>query len=320
MIALRHPWFLLLVIPLLVWAWRARYRWGIPSPRPSSRLGRWSAHLLPPLLVLVLGLAATGPEWRSGVKGLAPVVDFALVLDGSSSMLARDDGQEDRWSAARRLMKAFIVRRQSDRFALVLFSAHPVTLSPLSADHLRLWRVLENLSLDARDDGTAIGSALMTAVRRLSDSPARSRVVILLTDGAQNRGRVTPAEAAEEARTQGIRIHTVLLGRPGGESLYPIDGGGYARLKVDTDPETLKQVAQATGGEALAADDPTGLARSFAAIDRLERTALPVEPPSEGRPLAHWFLIGALALAVPLTLDLAWKRGRRPPAWLEGRS
>lgn len=316
MIELRHPWALLLLPPLMIWAWRSRYRWGIPSPRPSSWLSRHSAHLLPVLLVAILGLAASGPEWRVVVRGRAPVVDFALVLDGSSSMRARDDGQEDRWSAARRLMKTFVARRPEDRFALIRFSAHPVTLAPLTADHLRIWTLLERLELDDRDDGTAIGSALMTAVRRLSDSPARSRVIVLLTDGAQNRGRVSPEEAAAEAHALGIRIHTVLLGRPGAESLYPIDGGGFARLKVDTDPESLKQVALRTGGEALAADDPAGLARSFAAIDKLEKTALPVDPPSEGRPLAQFFLGAAALLALPLLLDLFRKRGKRRPLWL----
>ena len=136
---------------------------------------------------------------------------------------------EDRWAAARRLLKAFIAGRPDDRFALVLFSGHPVTLSPLTADHVRLYTILDRLELSSRDDGTAIGSALMTAVRRLSDSPARSRVILLLTDGAQNRGRVTALEAAEEAKNQGIRIHTVALGGKG-ESLYPIEGGGFAKI------------------------------------------------------------------------------------------
>jgi Ca-activated chloride channel family protein len=243
-------------------------------------------------------------------------VDFAVVLDGSSSMRTLDDGREDRWSAARRLLKSFIAGRPDDRFALVLFSGHPVTLSPLTADHVRLFTILDRLELASRDDGTAIGSALMTAVRRLADSPARSRVILLLTDGAQNRGRVTALEAAEEASSQGIRVHTVTLGGQG-ESLYPIEGGGFARVRVETDPETLKQVAQTTGGEALAAGDPQGLARSLAAVDRLEKTALPVEPPSEGRPLARWFLIAAFLVALPLAFDLLRKRGTTRPSWLE---
>ena len=104
---------------------------------------------------------------------------------------------EDRWHAARRTLAQFVLRRPDDRFALILFSAHPVTLSPLTADHLRLLRMLARLDIDSRDDGTAIGSALMTAVRRLEDSPARSRVILLITDGVQNRGRVSPQEAAE---------------------------------------------------------------------------------------------------------------------------
>jgi Ca-activated chloride channel family protein len=316
MIALRYPYLLLFLIPALWYSWRAPYRWGIPHERPTSRLERVLAHVVPAGLAALLVIAASGPEWRETVWGRAPVVDFAVVLDGSSSMRALDDGQEDRWSAARRLLKSFIAGRPDDRFALVLFSGHPVTLSPLTADHVRLYTMLDRLELASRDDGTAIGSALMTAVRRLSDSPARSRVILLLTDGAQNRGRVTALDAAEEAKSQGIRIHTVAMGG-NGESLYPIEGGGFAKLKVDTDPETLKQVAQATGGEALAADDPRGLARSLMAVDQLEKTTLPVDPPSEGKPLARWFLMVAVLLALPLAFDLLRKRGKRRPAWLE---
>jgi Ca-activated chloride channel family protein len=126
---------------------------------------------------------------------------------------------------------------------------------------------------------------------------------------------VQPLEAAAEAQREGIRVYTVALGNSR-ESLYPLDGGGFAWLRVDTDPETLKAVAAATGGEEFPADDPAGLARSLAAINRLETTSLPVEPPSEGRPLALWLLLAAGLLALPLALDLGRKRGRRPPPWL----
>jgi Ca-activated chloride channel family protein len=312
---LRHPALLLLLVPGLWSALRTSYRWGIPSPSPSGRLARIAARLLPALLAALLALAAAGPELRRVVKGRAPVVDFMVVLDGSSSMVALDDGKESRWDAARRLIRRFIADRPDDRFGLIVFSAHPVTLSPLTADHARLWFILDRLRIESPDDGTAIGSALMTAVRRLQDSPARSRVILLLTDGAQNRGRVQPLEAAAQARDRGIKVYTVALGREG-ESLYPLQGGGYAWLRVDTDPETLRRIAQLTGGEEFPADDPAGLARGMAAIDRLERTMLPVDAPTEGEPLARWPLLGALLLALPLALDLARKRGRRPPAWM----
>jgi Ca-activated chloride channel family protein len=314
--ALRYPWLLLLLLPGIWVAVRTSYRWGMPRSRPSGRLARWSSLFIPALIVALLVISAAVPERRTALKGLAPVVDFAVVLDGSSSMKALDGGtQEDRWTAARRLLKLFIAGRPEDRFALVLFSAHPVTLSPLTADHVRLFTILDRLDLESRDDGTAIGSALMTAVRRLAESPARSRVILLLTDGAQNRGRVLPQEAAEEARRNAIRIHTVAMGGTG-DSLYPLDGGGFASLKVETDPETLRTIAQTTGGEAFRADDPEGLARSIQAIDRLEKTTLPVDAPTEGRPLSRWFLLAAGILALPLVLDLGRKRGRPAPAWL----
>ncbi len=316
MIALRHPWLLLVAVPLVIWAWRVIYRWGIPASRPASALARHSSHWIPVLLALALGLAAAGPEWRSQLRGLAPVVDFAVVMDGSSSMRIFDRPDEDRWHAARRTLAQFVLGRPDDRFALILFSAHPVTLSPLTSDHTRLLRMLARLDLDSRDDGTAIGSALMTAVRRLEDSPARSRVILLLTDGVQNRGRVTPQEAAEEAQRNGIRIHAVAMGTDG-ESLVPLEGGGFARLRVEVDHTTLQQVAHLTGGESFSAEDPGGLARSLAAVDQLEKTLLPVDPPSEGHPLALWCLLAAACLALPLAIDLAFKRGRRRPAWVE---
>jgi Ca-activated chloride channel family protein len=314
-IALRFPFLLGLLLPGLWLAWRTSYRWGIPSARPTGRFGRLLARILPFGLVLLTVGAAAGPEFRRELRGAAPVVDFAVVLDGSSSMRAMDDGRESRWDAARRMLKAFVRQRADDRFALVLFSAHPVTLSPLTADHGRLLRLLDRLELASRDDGTAIGSAVMTAVRRLSESPARSRVILLLTDGAQNRGRVTALEAAEEARASGIRVHAMVLGGQG-ESLYPVEGGGFAKLHIDNDPETLRKVAAATGGECFAADDPAGLLRSLAAIDHLEKTSLPVDAPSEGEPLAQWLLLGAGVLALPLAADLARKRGHPAPAWL----
>ena len=316
MFELRYPYLLILLLPAIWAALRTPYRWGIPHERPTSILERTTARILPVALAISLVLGASGPEWRLHVRGQVPVVDFAVVLDGSSSMKALDDERESRWNAARRLLKAFVAGRPDDRFSVILFSAHPVTLSPLTADHMRLWAMLERLELETRDDGTAIGSALMTAVRRLSNSPARSRVILLLTDGAQNRGRVSGPEAAIEAKNQGIRIHTVLMGRPGGESLYPIDGGNFAKLKVDTDPDTLRQIALLTGGEYLAADDPDGLERSLAAVDKLEKTALPVDAPSEGKPLAKWLLAAAALLALPLAADLARKRGRKRPEWV----
>lgn len=316
MIAFAYPWLLPLLPVAVYFGWRAAYRWGVPSSRPSSRLARLTAHHLPIVLAGLLALAAAGPEWRKTVEGVAPAVDFAVVLDGSGSMRIMDDGHEDRWNSARRLLRAFISGRPHDRFALVLFSAHPITLSPLTADHKRLERTLDGLNLDTRDDGTAIGSGVLTAVRRLADSPARSRAILLLTDGAQNRGRVTPLEAAQEAAQSGIRIYAVGLGHSG-ESLVPIEGGGKVWLHVDTDPETLKQVAAATGGEFFEAKDPGGLARALQSVNRLETTALPVDAPTEAVPLAKWLLMLATLLALPLAGDLARKRGKVPPAWME---
>jgi len=302
------------------------------------KLLKYPVRFAPFLLVAALTLAASGPELRKTIAGMASVIDFAVVLDASSSMLAIDGGHDDseasiapgaateaktsdfresRWDAARRLLRQFISSRPNDRFALVLFSAHPITLSPLTADHQRLHSTLDSLQLDSIDDGTAIGSALMTGVRRLSQSPARSRVILLLTDGMQNRGRVTPLEAASEAILSGIRVHTVHIGSPGADSLYPIDGHFY-RLSVESDPETLSEIARLTGGEAFSANDPAGFEHSLKAIDSLEKTALPIDAPLTGKPLTRWFLVFSSALAILMAADLIRKRGRTPPAWILG--
>jgi Ca-activated chloride channel family protein len=193
-----------------------------------------------------------------------------------------------------------------------------VTLSPLTADHAALDDMLESLHLDGADDGTAIGSALMTGVRRLSQSRAMSRVVLLLTDGSQNRGRVAPQEAAREAARQGIRVYTVLMGRAGADSVYPIDGRLY-RLRVEPDFETLREIARVTGGAAFSADDPSGLDLCLRAIDELEKAAPPMDSPMEGRPLARWLLVFSAVPVLALAMDLARKRGQRPPGWLTGR-
>jgi Ca-activated chloride channel family protein len=139
-----------------------------------------------------------------------------------------------------------------------------------------------------------------------------------LTDGSQNRGRVTPQEAALEATEQGIRVYTVLMGRAGSDSVYPIDGHFY-RLRIEPDFETLREIARMTGGEAFSADDPAGLEHGLKAIDELEKTALPIDTPMEGRPLAQWLLVFSAAVALPLAADLARKRGGKPPRWLSGR-
>ena len=113
MMELRHPYLLLFLVPGLWLSLRAVYRWGIPNPKPASKFARWSANLLPPIILTLLVLAAAGPEWRRAVRGAAPVVDFAVVLDGSSSMKALDDGKESRWDAARRLLESSKARNEN---------------------------------------------------------------------------------------------------------------------------------------------------------------------------------------------------------------
>ncbi len=259
------------------------------------------------LLALVLAAVALARP-QTGLAeetGSSLGVDIVLVLDLSSSMRAEDMGSGDRLTAAREVLRDFIERRERDRLGLVAFARNAVTVTPLTLDHDILAAQLGQISIGDIPDGTAIGNAIAAAVNRLAGSEAESRVVVLLTDGISNAGEIHPLTAAGVARARGIRVYTVGAGSEAGGRIARRrpDGSLDVRQAPGIDEETLRRVAEATGGRTFRARDREGLAAVYAEIDALERTE--IEAPTwtswsdDGPRLAGWasvLLFGAVAL------------------------
>lgn len=303
------PQFLLL-IPLLLallWAsWRkARQRRGSIGYSDLS-LVRWStaarpaweSHLPLALLAgaLVLGLVALARPQLGLTRTTIPSsgVDIVLTLDTSTSMEARDL-LPNRLVAAREVSKAFVAARPADRIGLVVYGGTALTQCPLTADHAALQSLLETVEIGSTGvDGTAIGNALATSINRVKDSDARSKVIILLTDGRNNLGEIEPIAAAELASQLGVKVYTIGVGTAGGVDPFGLPWPGMG--EVDLDEDTLTQIAETTGGRYFRADDNASLARIYSEIDRLEKTELPAQTRVEYRELYSWFLFPALLL------------------------
>ena len=205
-------------------------------------------------------------------------IDIVLAIDVSTSMLARDF-KPDRLSAAKDISIEFIAQRPTDRMGIVVFAGESYTQCPLTTDRATLINLMKEVQTDLIEDGTAIGNGLATAVARMKDSDAKSRVVILLTDGVNNRGEVDPAMAAEIAKTYGIRVYTIGVGREG-EAPYPVMtpwGPDVQNMKVEIDEPLLKQIAAETGGKYFRADDNTKLAEIYGEIGKMEKTRTTVD-------------------------------------------
>ena len=205
-------------------------------------------------------------------------IDIVLAVDVSTSMLARDF-KPDRLSAAKDISIEFIAQRPTDRMGIVVFAGESYTQCPLTTDRATLINLMKEVQTDLIEDGTAIGNGLATAVARMKDSDAKSRVIILLTDGVNNRGEVDPAMAAEIAKTYGIRVYTIGVGREG-EAPYPVQtpwGPDVQMMKVEIDEPLLKQIAAETDGKYFRADDNTKLAEIYSEIGKMEKTRTTVD-------------------------------------------
>ena len=205
-------------------------------------------------------------------------IDIVLAVDVSTSMLARDF-KPDRLSAAKDISIEFIAQRPSDRMGIVVFAGESYTQCPLTTDRATLINLMKEVQTDLIEDGTAIGNGLATAVARMKDSDAKSRVIILLTDGVNNRGEVDPSMAAEIAKTYGIRVYTIGVGREG-EAPYPVQtpwGPDVQMMKVEIDEPLLKQIAAETDGKYFRADDNTKLAEIYSEIGKMEKTRTTVD-------------------------------------------
>ncbi len=229
-------------------------------------------------------------------------VDIVLALDVSESMLARDF-EPNRLEAAKKVAEEFIGKRSNDRIGLVVFQAEAFTQVPLTTDHRVLSNVLRDVRTGLLESGTAIGLGLATAVNRLKESTARSKIIVLLTDGVDNRGAIRPLDAASLAETYGIRVYTIGAGTKG-EALQPVarrpDGSFvYDRVKVEIDEEVLTEIARRTNGKYFRATSSEKLSAVYSEIDQLEKTKFNITQFSR-RAEEYWrFLLpGLLALLV----------------------
>lgn len=250
------------------------------------------------LLIVVLARPQSTNKWQDEtVEG----IDIMLALDVSNSMLA-GDFSPDRIGASKDVAKDFVLGRTNDRIGLVLFGGESFTQCPLTTDHAVLLNLLHDVSVGMiEDESTAIGLGLANAVKRLKDSNARSRVVILVTDGQNNAGSIDPLTAAEIARTFGIRVYTIGVGTKG-TAPFPVRNvfGDmvYMQIKVDIDEPMLKQIAEMTKGEYFRATSNQKLKDIYTQIDKLEKTKIDVKKYARKHEEYRRFAIAALILVV----------------------
>jgi Ca-activated chloride channel family protein len=327
-----HPQllWLLLLLPLLA-LWKGR--WGRPvalrmpstddairvGARPRSAVGRVLAFL--GLLALALLIAALArPRRGTGSTDIeASGIDLVLTLDVSGSMEALDfklaDKPANRLEVVKTVVAKFIGQRPNDKLGMVAFAGRPYLVSPLTLDHEFLAKRLAEVKLGQVEDGTAIGSAIASAASHLRDSTAKSRIIILLTDGVNNAGAVNPLTAAEAAKAMGIKIYTIGAGTRG-EAPVPVrDGFGRTHLqtmKVEIDEEVLRSVATATGGQSFRATDTDSLAKIYDAINQLETTTRKLKQYQHYDELYLWLLAPGLCLLL-LEFVLSQTRYRRLP-------
>jgi len=248
------------------------------------------------LVIVCLARPQSSNSWQNQtIEG----IDIVIALDISSSMLARDF-HPDRIEAAKNVATEFISGREYDRIGLVVFSAESFTQCPLTTDHAVLINLLRNVQSGLIEDGTAIGLGLANAVSRLKDSEARSKVVILLTDGENNRGEIAPVTAAEIAKTFGVRVYTIGVGTEG-MAPYPVPtpfGIQMHDIEVKIDEPTLQDIAKITDGKYFRATDNKTLAAIYKEIDRMERSKIENREYSKKTEEYQRFAIPALILSL----------------------
>ncbi|WP_396222434.1 VWA domain-containing protein [Gemmatimonas sp.] len=318
-----RPWALLLLLLLPLWLWWLRRheasRLTIPfsrtdmlarGPRPALRVVKW----IPWLRALALaGVIIAVAQPRSGARAStvnSEGIDIALTVDISSSMLAEDFQPQNRMEVAREKLKRFVMARKTDRVGLVAFSGEALTQVPLTTDYPVVLAAIDNLQVGQLEDGTAIGTAIATAANRLRNSPGRSRVMVLLTDGENNRGAIDPRTAAQAAGAFGIRIYTIGVGSEGmapvpvGRGLF---GLRYENRPVKIDEPLLTEIASTTGGRYFRAKDAAALQAIYEQIDQLERSAVEAKAFIRYTEQFRWpLLLGVVAL-----LGELWLRARR---------
>ncbi len=275
--------------------WRSRIRYRLPWLR-------WAA-----LLLLIVAMARPQRKWQEE-KVKADAVDIMLALDISPSMLSRDF-EPDRLAVAKKVAINFVEKRPYDRLGLAAFSAEAFTQCPLTTDRRVIASFIQTLQVGRLEDGTAIGMGLATAINRLKDSPSRSKLVILLTDGENNAGYIEPMQAAEIAKSLGIRVYTVGIGSEGvvmSPAQRNPDGSYiYAPRQMVFDTELLQQMASLTGGKFYRAYSEQDLEGIYAEIDQLEKTQIEVTTLQRSKDYFHWIL-GAVVVLLLLEMLGRW--------------
>jgi len=311
---------MLAVIPLTVWyVMKGRKRKAsltVPSTVAYRALPKsWKSYLVHVpfallmasivLLSIILARPQTTDSWQdTEIEG----IDIMMCMDVSTSMLA-EDLKPNRIEAAKQVASEFINGRPNDNIGLSIFAGEAFTQCPMTVDHAVLLNMFQNVSSDiaARgiiDDGTAIGMGLANAISRLKDSQAKSKVIILLTDGSNNRGEISPLTAAEMAKSFGIRVYTIGVGT-NGTAPYPVQsafGTQYVNMAVEIDENMLRQIAQTTDGLYYRATSNSKLQEVYEEIDKLERTKLQVKEFSrneeEYQPFALALIVILLAIVM----------------------
>ncbi|MDH5679920.1 MAG: VWA domain-containing protein [Nitrospinota bacterium] len=310
-----HPWVLLALIALPFWLrrhmssrpsllWSARYSDIHPIKRLAG--GRTPLMAKAPfyfrfaavtLLILALARPQTG---SSEVEIVSMGIDIMLTLDLSTSMNA-SDFQPTRLAAAKEALKEFISGRKNDRIGLVVFAAQGYTQCPLTLDYPTLLGFLEKSDIGMLQDGTAIGMAIASAANRLKNSTAKSRIVILLTDGMNNSGAINPATAAKMAKTLGIKVYTIGVGKEGIFTQKvddPLMGQRHITVRTAIDEALLQRIATITGGAYYRAQDAQTLVNIYKEIDSLEKTDIKTKIYTHKTDWFFWPLLGALALTL----------------------
>jgi Ca-activated chloride channel family protein len=331
-ISFQHPelLFLLLLLPVIAFLLGRRGRVAAVEYSSAnvarevarttrSSAGRWI--LLFPLLaaaLFIVGLAR--PQVLEGSSEVqASGIDIMMCIDVSGSMQSLDyvvDGQPtSRVTTVKAAVSKFIDAREDDRLGLIEFSAEPYLVSPLTLDHDWVRQGLERVDTGQIPDGTAIGSAIAMGVNRLRESPAKSKVIVLLTDGCNNMGKISPIMAAQAAKALGVRVYTIGAGSKG-DAPFPVkDQFGNTHIEMipaDMDADTLTKIADMTGGKFFRADDTQKLHDTYEEIDRLEKTTRTVKHYENVSELFAWAVVPGLLL-LGMGFGLEQTRYRRLP-------
>jgi Ca-activated chloride channel family protein len=325
-----HPWLLLLLLGIPVLAWLKGKFGGTAAvtfsttamlaeigSRQRNRAGAFLAGLSYLALALFIIALARPQLGRVTTRVQATGVDIMLVLDVSRSMLAEDftigNSRANRIDTVKIVTEQFIRQRPNDRIGIVAFAGRPYLVSPLTLDHDWLIRNLERLRIGLVEDGTAIGSAIASAANRLKDKEAKTKLIVLLTDGDNNAGKVQPLTAAEAAKALGIRIYTIGAGTEG-EAPFPLQNAFgrtvYRNVLVKFDEKTLSEIATITNGQYFRATDTDSLRKIFSEIDKMEKTKVEVERTAQYRDLFQYVLIPGIAclLLEILLSQTVWRR------------